>query len=263
LNVKDTPLVPRLPDGCRVSLIVPALNEAENLPHVLPFVPAWIAEVILVDGGSTDGTREVARSLRPDLIVLEQDCPGKGAGLLAGFAAAAGDIVVTLDGDGSMDLGEIGHFVESLLAGADFAKGSRFLPGSGSDDFSLLRAAGNFVLMWLARRLFHGKLSDPNYGYNALWKRVLPELALDGQGFEIEMLMNIRAVRAGLNVVEIPCYERKRIYGRSKLHAGRDGWRVLRTILRERFASSVSYDSGTRTKASPVVVGTGRESGKT
>lgn len=220
--------------GSRISLVIPVRNEAQNLAHVLPHIPSWIDEVILVDGASTDGTVETARTLRPDIRVIQQLQLGKGLALRAGFEASTGDIVVTVDGDGSMELTELPRFIHALHSGADFAKGSRFLPGAGSDDFSVLRAAGNFVLMSIARLLFGGKLTDPNYGYNALWKRVIPVLALDGEGFEIEMLMNLRAVRAGLRVIEIPCYEHKRVYGRSKLHSFRDGWRVLRTILRER-----------------------------
>jgi glycosyltransferase involved in cell wall biosynthesis len=249
----------------RVSLIVPALNEAENLPHVLPGIPASISEVILVDGGSTDGTVEVATRLRPDVRVLRQTAPGKGNGLRMGMEAANGDIVVTIDGDGSMDLDELDLFLAALFDGADMAKGSRFLKGGGSDDFSPLRNVGNRAMILVTRLLFGGPVSDPNYGYNALWKRVLPALALDAQGFEFEMLLNLRAVKAGLKVVEIPCFERKRMYGRSKLHSFRDGWLILRTILRERFRRqpAPSYDSGTVTNASPAVVGTGRGSGST
>ena len=74
-----------------VTVVIPAKNEALNLPHVLPKIPSWVAEVILVDGKSTDRTVEVARSLRPDIKVVGQDRPGKGAALRAGFAAATGD----------------------------------------------------------------------------------------------------------------------------------------------------------------------------
>src|SRR3954463_9581212 len=93
-------------DSVKVSVVIPALNEAENLPHVLPRLPAGLHEVIVVDGHSTDGTIEVARRLRPDVRVVMQTGKGKGNALTAGFAAATGDIFVTLDADGSTDAAE-------------------------------------------------------------------------------------------------------------------------------------------------------------
>src|SRR5688500_16912424 len=91
--------------GARVREVIPARNEAPNLPHVLPKSPAWVDEVILVDGRSTDGTVAAARQLYPDIRVVDQEGRGKGAALRAGFAAASGDIVVMLDADGSTDPG--------------------------------------------------------------------------------------------------------------------------------------------------------------
>lgn len=97
-----------------VSVIIPALNEARNLPHVLAALPDWITEVVLVDGRSTDDTVAVARRLRPDVRVVMQEGRGKGDALLAGFAASTGDIIVALDADGSTDGREIVRFVTAL-----------------------------------------------------------------------------------------------------------------------------------------------------
>ena len=217
----------------RVSVVVPALNEAENLPHVLPLIPD-VHEVILVDGWSTDGTIEVARQLRPDIRIVSQERAGKGAALCAGFEAATGDIIVTIDADGSTDPGEIPAFVDALKNGADFVKGSRFLSGGGTSDMPLYRQFGNFGFVMMVRVLYGGRYTDLCYGYNAFWKRVLPDLALDGDGFEIETMMNIRALRAGLRVAEVPSFESKRVYGEGRLRTIPDGMRVLRTILSER-----------------------------
>jgi glycosyltransferase involved in cell wall biosynthesis len=217
----------------RVSVVVPALNEAENLPHVLPLIPD-VHEVILVDGWSTDGTIEVARQLRPDIRIVSQERAGKGAALCAGFEAATGDIIVTIDADGSTDPREIPAFVEKLKNGADFVKGSRFLSGGGTSDMPLYRQFGNFGFVMMVRVLYGGRYTDLCYGYNAFWKRVLPDLALDGDGFEIETMMNIRALRAGLRVAEVPSFESKRVYGEGRLRTIPDGMRVLRTIVSER-----------------------------
>jgi glycosyltransferase involved in cell wall biosynthesis len=217
-----------------VSVIIPAKNEAKNLPYVLPLIPAWVHEVLLVDGNSTDDTVAVARNLLPQIRIVQQKGRGKGAALRTGFAAATGDIIVMIDADGSMDPGEIPAFVGALLAGADFAKGSRFLQGGGTFDMSWIRYVGNWVLTNLVRLIFGGQYSDLCYGYNAFWKWLLPTLNLDADGFEIETLMNVRALRAHLKVTEIPSFEAERIYGESNLNTFRDGWRVLKTIVRER-----------------------------
>jgi glycosyltransferase involved in cell wall biosynthesis len=216
-----------------VSVVIPALNEAENLPHVVPLIPFWVDEVLLVDGYSIDGTVEMARQLRPDIWIVEQEGRGKGAALRSGFQAAHGDIIIMLDADGSTDPGEIPAFVSALLAGADFAKGSRFVQGGGTADMPWYRRWGNGVFVRLVRLLFGGAYSDLCYGYNAFWADVLPALRLDGDGFEIETIMNVRALRAGLKVVEVPSFEDKRIYGEGRLKTIPDGWRVLKTIFRE------------------------------
>lgn len=221
----------------RVSVIIPTLNEAKNLPHVLPRIPAWVHEVVLVDGRSTDDTIAVAQALLPSIRVVTELQPGKGAALCAGFAAATGEIIVMLDADGSTDPAEIPAFLGPLLAGADFVKGSRFLQGGGTADMSLHRAFGNWCFVIASRILFGGRYSDLCYGYNAFYTRVLPQLALDGDGFEIETQMNLRALRAGLKVAEVPSFESDRIHGTSNLHALRDGWRVLMTMLKERVRS--------------------------
>ena len=219
----------------RVTVVVPALNEAPNLPFVLPFIPAWVAEVILVDGRSQDGTAAVARSLRAGLRVIEQDGVGKGNALRAGFKAASGEIIVMLDADGSTLPSEIPSFVGALVGGADFAKGSRFAQGGGSADISLFRRLGNQAFVLMARLLFGGRYTDLCYGYNAFWKRHLEILALDADGFEIETMMNLRALHRGLKVVEIPSFEARRHFGSSRLKPVPDGLRVLRTVLLERW----------------------------
>jgi glycosyltransferase involved in cell wall biosynthesis len=218
----------------RISVVVPAMNEAKNLPHVLPRIPD-VFEVLLVDGGSSDDTIERAVELLPDVRVLRQPGRGKGDALICGFKSARGDIVVMLDADGSARPEEIPAFVEALVAGADFAKGSRFLPTGGSADITRLRSLGNRALTGLVNLFFRSRYSDLCYGYNAFWTDVLDDLALDAHGFEIETQLNLRAVKCGLAVVEIPSWEDDRIHGVSNLNAVRDGLRVLRTILRERF----------------------------
>ena len=219
----------------RISVVLPVLNEAENLYYVLPYLPSIVTEVILVDGHSNDETIAVAQQLCPQIKVIAQTRKGKGNALKEGFAACTGDIIIMLDGDSSTDPLEIPRFVEALQQGNAFAKGSRFLKGGGSEDITLLRRLGNYGLSVLVNLLFQTRYSDLCYGYNAFWRSYLDKLAVDCDGFEVETLLNLRAHKAGLKVVEVPSYERLRIFGVSHLRVLRDGWRVFKTILRERF----------------------------
>ncbi len=219
-----------------VSVVVPARNEAENLRHVLPRIPQWVDEIILVDGHSTDDTIEVARSIYPHIRIIKQTGRGKGNALREGFSAARGDIIVMLDADGSTDPSEIPAYVGALLSGADFAKGSRFLQGGGTSDMSMLRRLGNAGFVVITRALFGGQYTDLCYGYNAFYANAIHKLELDGDGFEIETQMNLRALRAGLKIAEVPSFEADRIHGVSNLRTFPDGWRVLKTIMRERLS---------------------------
>ena len=235
----------------KVSVVIPTLNEARNLPYVFSKLPPALHEVIIVDGRSVDDTVATARRLRPGVRIVTQSRSGKGNALACGFAAATGDIIAMVDADGSADPGEIPAFVEALLGGADYAKGSRFAAGGGSSDITRLRSAGNRVLSGLVNLLCGTRYSDLCYGYNVFWRRHVPVFGLDadapaaadgtrlwGDGFEVETLINIRVAQAGLKVAEVASYEHPRIHGVSNLNAASDGWRVLRTILVERFRYS-------------------------
>ena len=230
----------------RVSVVVPTFNEAKNLPHVFALIPEDVHEVIVVDGRSVDDTIEVARSLRPDVQIVLQNRRGKGNAMACGFAHATGDIVVMLDADGSADPREIPRFVEALTAGADFAKGTRFANGGGSADITRTRKWGNRWLNRIANLFFGTRYTDLCYGYNAFWADCLPALELDagdrgsdaklwGDGFEIETIINTRMAKARMHIVEVPSYEFERIHGESNLNTWRDGVRVLRALVLERF----------------------------
>jgi glycosyltransferase involved in cell wall biosynthesis len=229
-----------------VSIVVPALNEALNLSVVLPRLPA-VHEVILVDGGSVDGTVTAARRARPGVVTVLQGRRGRGNALAAGFARVTGDIVVVFDADGSADPGEIGLFVEALKQGADFATGSRFTAGGASSDTTLLRRIGNQLLGRVFNLAFGTRWTDPCYGYNAFWADLIPVLDLPehshpaptrgamvwGDGFEIETVISCRFAAAGVTTAEVPSIERLRMFGESKLRAVQDGLRVLRTLVAE------------------------------
>lgn len=226
----------------RVSVIVPTLNEAANLPAMLGRFPRGVHELIIVDGGSTDATVATARRLWPGVRVLQQPGSGKGAALSMGFAAATGDILVTLDGDGSTDPAEIPRFVSALKSGADLAKGSRFLDDGGSDDLTPLRRVGAHGFTALVNILFGAQYTDLCYGYTAFWRHHLGRISI-ASGFDVEASMTISALHGGLSVVEVASFEHARVHGASKLRMIRDGLQILMTILRARLQ--------TRTGAEP------------
>jgi glycosyltransferase involved in cell wall biosynthesis len=227
-----------------VSVVIPTFNEGKNLPLVMSRLPADLHQVIVVDGHSIDGTVEVARRLRPDVSVVHQNRTGKGNAMACGFAEVTGDIVVMLDADGSADPDEIPRFVDALLAGADFAKGTRFAPGGGSTDLTPVRSWGNRWLNRFANVLYGTRYTDLCYGYNAFWRHCLEPLALDprahesrprwGDGFEIETVINVRMAKAGMRITEVPSFEHARVHGESHLNTWRDGGRVLGALLVER-----------------------------
>ncbi len=217
----------------RVSLIVPTMNEAAGARSLLSDVPAWIDEVIVVDGPSTDGTLEVVGEVCPRSVRLSQNGEGKGGAIKEGLAAATGDIIVTMDGDLSMSLADAYRLVSKLLEGYDFVKGSRSLPGGGSADFTPARRFGSWALTKVAALCYGTPYTDITYGFNAYWRLTIVDPSTLSDGFEFEVQAAIRAVRGGLRTAEVACFEEARIGGESKLHAALDGWRILRAIVED------------------------------
>lgn len=219
--------------GFTVSVVIPAKNEAKNIAWVLEHMPLSVDEVIVVDGSSTDRTVEVAKAVRPDVVIVHEPARGKGTAMRTGFEAARGVFVVVLDADGSMDPRDIDTYVEALAAGADLVKGSRYMAGGGSTDLTLYRSFGNRALLFLSNLLYRQSFSELCYGYMALRASRIPELRLEATGFEIETEIVTKAVRHGFAIAEVPSNEKPRISGESNLNAVRDGLRILRTMLVE------------------------------
>jgi hypothetical protein len=216
-----------------VSLVIPTMNEARNVADVLNRLPAMVTEVVLVDA-SSDVTKLMALSSRPDIRIISEPAPGKGNALRAGLAAARGDVLVAMDADGSMSPEEIPRFVHPLAHGFDFTKGSRFMAGGGSLDITPIRRLGNKALVETANALLGVRYTDLCYGFFALRRIFLESLDLRSTGFEIETEIIVRAQLVGLRIAEVPSVELPRRNGVSNLRTIRDGTRVLRTLLMER-----------------------------
>lgn len=217
-----------------MSVVIPALNEERNIGWVLKRIPAYVDEVLVVDGFSTDRTVTEAQRARADVRIVQQRGCGKGAAMRTGFEASQGDYVVVLDADGSMEPAEIDFYVYALNLGYDLVKGSRHLPGSGSLDLTPVRRLGNRTLVRTVNLLWGSRFTDLCYGYLAFRRDRLDTLALTARGFEIETEIAVRAVATGLKIAEVPSVELLRHHGASNLSAWRDGRTILGLLVRER-----------------------------
>jgi len=218
----------------RITVLICTLNEETTISSVLSKVPRWVHEVLLVDGHSTDGTVDIARQLQPDIRVFYQPGKGKGDALRYGLQKATGDIIVTLDADGQTDPAEMPKFIEPLLSGYDWVKGSRLTHGRPLN-MPWHRWFGNKVLA-ITSNILHGtRYTDICSGYNAFWKTVFQRLALDYDGFEMEQQMLVKIKKAGLKVIEVACYDAGRIGGVTKARDVKQGFVDWFTIIRERF----------------------------
>lgn len=217
----------------KVSLVVPTMNEAKNIPHVFSQIPDLVDEIVVVDS-STDNTVDMIRKMRPDARIFSEKPNGKGNALKKGFEYATGDIVVMIDADGSMDPHEIPQMVQPLMNGYDVVKGSRFL--GGSEDLSALRRFGNFCFVSLVNILYDTDYTDLCYGYRAFRKSALDRLKCVSDGFDVETEQSIMMKKLDMKVCEVPSFERNRIYGTSNLRTFCDGKKILIRILKEKVA---------------------------
>jgi glycosyltransferase involved in cell wall biosynthesis len=188
---------------------------------------------VIVDGQSTDGTIETIKDIRPDAKIIIEKPGGKGKALKTGFENSSGDLIVMMDADGSNDPGEMRQLIEPLLDGYEVSKGSRMLPGGGSDDMTLFRKFGNSIFVGLVNTIYGANYTDLCYGYRAFKREALEELKCNSSGFEIETQQSIRIRKAGLKVIEVPSFEARRIHGESNLNSFKDGWRILNVIAGE------------------------------
>jgi len=226
----------RKPEGSpRVTVLICALNEEESLPHVLPKIPSWVDEVLVVDGGSTDRTVVIARQLRPDIRILHQSGKGKGDAIKFGVRESSGDVIVTLDADGETDPDDIVRFIEPLLKGFDLVKGSRLMRGR-PPSMPFHRWVGNRILSSTFNALHGTTYTDVCSGYSAFWKKAFLSLDLTLDSFEMEQEALVKAARMALRVAEVYHYDNGRIGGVSKTSDLKQGlidwWIIIREGMR-------------------------------
>ena len=229
----------------KLSIVVPVRNERDTIITLLERVRAvdygMPKEIIVVDGASTDGTREALLGLDPSpelVLVLEDAARGKGRAVRTGFERATGDIVMVQDADLELDPSQIPSLLAPIVEDPTRAVfGSRF-KGRGRGDTPLVGYAGNLLLTWATNVLFLKRLSDILTCYKVLPSDVADALNLRCDGFDIDAEITCRLLREGIRIIELPVtYEPRGVDEGKKLTPG-VGWSVLRTIVRVRFSRS-------------------------
>lgn len=222
-----------------ISIVIPTLNEEKNLPIVLDDIRNFFNkekyryEVIVVDGYSKDKTVEIAKKSGTKIVY---DNKGKGSALRKGMKIAKGDTIITMDADCSNIAREIGLLIEGIRCGFDICMGSRFIQGGGTEDMQWYRKFGNKLFVFLVNLIWGMNYSDLCYGYRSFSKSSLKKLSLKADGFGIETEISIQAAKKKLRVLEIPSFEKARASGNGRLKTFRDGWIILKTIIKEVFS---------------------------
>lgn len=203
------------------TLIILTLNEIDGVSSIVPNLPKSIAdEILAVDGGSTDGTVEflVEQAIR----VLQQDVPGRGEAFRVGIEHSVGNNIVFFSPDGNEDVNDIPELFLSLESGADIAIASRFLPGAENEEDGKalpFRKWANQLLSWLANVLWNRsgkKVTDTINGFRGYRRAAFLSIMPASLGFTIEYETTIKALQAGMTIVEIPTIEGQRVGGTTK-----------------------------------------------
>jgi dolichol-phosphate hexosyltransferase len=206
-------------DNHSVTIIIPTLNEEETIANVIEQCKKYGDEIIVVDGHSTDKTKDIAVSLNVKVIV--DNGAGKGAALRQALSIATGDIIVFIDADGSHDPLDIPKIIQPIVEGnADHVTGSRILGGSselfgGFNEF--MRLAGSSFITECINWRFKTKLSDSQNGFRAIKREVANKLGLQEKITTIEQEMVMRTLKKGYVLAEVPSHEHRRIVGDSKI----------------------------------------------
>lgn len=219
-----------------VSVIIPAYNEEKTIGDVLEETIQVMDslglpyEVIVVDDGSMDRTKEIASKYKA-IVLSNGRNQGKGYALRRGFQHAQGDIIITIDADGSHKPKEIPDLLNPLFSGTDIVAGSRFL-GSGKDHTSRLHVFGNYLINTTIMVLTRKSITDSQTGLRAFKRDFLQKTSLESKGYEIETEITVKSLKNGFKLKEVPVSCEKRKYNISRLRIMSDGFRILKTILK-------------------------------
>jgi glycosyltransferase involved in cell wall biosynthesis len=222
-----------------VSIVIPAHNERQTIERVVRSSADAIpgAEIIVVDDGSTDDTYEAAAGAGARVIRLDPN-QGKGAALRRGIQDATGEILVFIDGDGQDSPYEIPLLVGAFTPDVDLVLGSRFLGHFRPGAITRLNLVGTRFITFLVNQMFGSRVTDPLAGFRAVRRSILERIELKAQGYDIEVDLLLRVLRAGGRVVEVPASRSARPFGTSDLSSLRDGILIARRILQVRLEAA-------------------------
>jgi glycosyltransferase involved in cell wall biosynthesis len=219
------------------SLILLTLNEIDGCRALFEQIPfEAVSEVVVVDGGSTDGTREFLQ--QKGLRVVGQEVRGRGEAFRVGCRVTSQPMLCYFSPDGNEDPADIPRLLARLDEGFELAIASRFLPASRNEEDSSWfrpRAWVNRTLTWIANRLFNHStyVSDTINGYRAITRSGFEQLALTECGFPIEYQMSIRSMKKRFKIAELPTQEGDRVGGESKAKSFPVGWGHLKVLWQE------------------------------
>ena len=230
----------------KVTLLALTLNEIDGVRAILPRIPRdLVSQLLVLDGGSTDGTIEWVRE--NGYAIHVQTRPGIRFAYLEALPLVEGDVIVSLSPDGNCDPAVLPRLIEKMRDGYDMVIGSRYLDGAVSEDDDLITAFGNWLFTRTVNLLYGARYSDVMVIYRAFRRSLIYELGLDressytlperlfGTIISWEPLMSVRAAKYGKRIGEVAAGEPPRIGGQRKLQVLRWGAAYYLQVWKERF----------------------------
>ena len=220
-----------------VSVVIPVFNEEHTIGDIITRTKKTLDklgvsyEVLVVDDGSVDRSAEISQAKKAQ--VFKREHRGKGYALRSGFKQAKGELIVTLDADGSHQPEEIPLILRYIRANlADFVIGSRFFNSDvNKTKIPKMNRTGNRMFNNLIGYLTGKKISDSQSGFRAIKSSLVKKMKLSSRGYEVESEMLIKALKMGARVAETPISFDQRTVGVSKLDPINDGFRILYAII--------------------------------